>query len=222
MCWSRALSKGVSRGSRTRSRESRHDNYVVKDSSVLDGVEPLDYIGDKGFVGNSMITLFKKPAGGELLDWQKKFNRQVNKIRWIIEQAIANFKTWRITHTDYRRPIENVRGNHHRCDEPGILQNGANNPLFIIAQGRQQRHLSNYPMARTAMFGKTELPHPRQGHPVTSVAARGGTGIPRRLLQDAFAMRIYSQSYLGGSDSRQAQHADCPVRSRRTRRGGAR
>jgi hypothetical protein len=85
---------------------SRHDNYVVKDSSVLDGIEPLDYIGDKGFVGNGMITPFRKPAGGELLDWQKEFNSQVNKIRWIVEQAIANFKTWRIMHTDYRRPID--------------------------------------------------------------------------------------------------------------------
>jgi hypothetical protein len=24
----------------------------------------------------------------------------------VIEQVIANFKTWRIMHTDYRRPIE--------------------------------------------------------------------------------------------------------------------
>ena len=85
---------------------SRHDNYIVGDSSVLDGVDPLDYIGDKGFVGNGMITPFKKPAGGKLLDWQKEYNSQVNKIRWVIEQAIANFKTWRIMHTDYRRPVE--------------------------------------------------------------------------------------------------------------------
>jgi len=49
-----------------------------------------------------MITPFRKPAGGELLDWQKEFNTQVNKIRWVIEQVIANFKTWRIMHTDYR------------------------------------------------------------------------------------------------------------------------
>jgi hypothetical protein len=33
------------------------------------------------------------------------FNKQVNKIRYVIEQVIANFKTWRIMHTDYRRPI---------------------------------------------------------------------------------------------------------------------
>jgi hypothetical protein len=30
---------------------------------------------------------------------------QINKIRPVVEQAIANFKTWRILHTDYRRPI---------------------------------------------------------------------------------------------------------------------
>jgi hypothetical protein len=52
-----------------------------------------------------MLTPFKKPQGGALLDWQKEFNKQVNKIRYVIEQVIANFKTWRIMHTDYRRPI---------------------------------------------------------------------------------------------------------------------
>jgi DDE superfamily endonuclease len=52
-----------------------------------------------------MITPFRKPGGGELLDWQKEFNKQVNKIRYVIEQVIANFKTWRIMHTDYRRPL---------------------------------------------------------------------------------------------------------------------
>jgi hypothetical protein len=39
----------------------------------------------------------------KLLDWQKKFNKQVNKIRYVVEQVITNFKTWRIMHTEYRR-----------------------------------------------------------------------------------------------------------------------
>jgi hypothetical protein len=85
---------------------SRHDSFITKDSSVLDDVNPMDYIGDKGFVGHGMITPFKKPAGGGLLDWQKEFNSGINKIRWIIEQAIAHVKTWRILHTDYRGPID--------------------------------------------------------------------------------------------------------------------
>ena len=53
-----------------------------------------------------MITPFRKPAGSELLDWQKEFNTLGNKIRRVIEQVIANFKAWRIMHTDYRRPVE--------------------------------------------------------------------------------------------------------------------
>jgi hypothetical protein len=58
------------------------------------------------YVGNGMITPIKKPTHRDLLDWEKEFNKQVNKIRWIIEQVIANLKTWRILHTDYRRPID--------------------------------------------------------------------------------------------------------------------
>src|ERR1035438_7962705 len=30
--------------------------------------------GDKGYQGSGFITPFKKPQGGELLDWQKEFN----------------------------------------------------------------------------------------------------------------------------------------------------
>ena len=41
----------------------------------------------------------------DLLDWEKEFNKQVNKIRYLIERAITNLKTWRILHVDYRRPL---------------------------------------------------------------------------------------------------------------------
>jgi hypothetical protein len=85
---------------------SRHDNFCLGESGVLRTFDPQKWIGDKGYVGNSMITPFKKPAGGELLGWQKEFNTQVNKIRWVIEQVISHFKNWRIIHTDYRRPID--------------------------------------------------------------------------------------------------------------------
>jgi len=33
----------------------------------------------------------------------------VNKIRYVIERVIANFKTWRIMHTDYRRPLDTFK-----------------------------------------------------------------------------------------------------------------
>jgi hypothetical protein len=53
---------------------------------------PVTGAGDKGYVGHGMITPFKKPAGGELPGWQKEFDTQVNKLRYVIEQVIANFK----------------------------------------------------------------------------------------------------------------------------------
>jgi DDE superfamily endonuclease len=84
---------------------SRHDTYCLHESGVLSG-EPGNWMGDKGYVGNDMLTPIKKPAHRDLLDWEKEFNKQINKIRYVIEQVIANFKTWRIMHTDYRRPLD--------------------------------------------------------------------------------------------------------------------
>jgi len=85
---------------------SRHDNYCQQESGVLATMSPKNWIGDKGYIGNNMITPFRKPAGGELLDWQKEYNSAVNKIRWMIEQVISHFKNWTIMHTDYRRPLK--------------------------------------------------------------------------------------------------------------------
>jgi len=84
----------------------RHDTYCLGESGVLLTLEPGNWMGDKGYVGNQMLTPIKKPKGRDLLDWEKEFNTQINKIRYVIEQTIANFKTWRIMHTDYRRPVE--------------------------------------------------------------------------------------------------------------------
>jgi hypothetical protein len=84
---------------------SRHDNYCQEESGVLLTMDPKNWIGDKGYIGNNMITPYRKPAGGELLAWQKEYNSQVNEIRWMIEQVISHFKNWTIMHTDYRRPL---------------------------------------------------------------------------------------------------------------------
>lgn len=84
---------------------SRHDNHCHKESGALLTMNPRNWIGDKGYIGNNMITPFRKPAGGDLLDWQKEYNSEVNKIRWKIEQVISHFKNWTIVHTDYRRPL---------------------------------------------------------------------------------------------------------------------
>jgi hypothetical protein len=85
---------------------NHHDMYSLKESGLLDGVDPALFSGDTGFIGSGMITPFRKPKHRELFSWEKEFNTDVARFRWIIEQVIANFKTWRIMHTDYRRPLQ--------------------------------------------------------------------------------------------------------------------
>ncbi|HEX2417147.1 MAG TPA: transposase family protein [Micromonosporaceae bacterium] len=84
---------------------SRHDTHCLHQSGVLATHDPANWIGDKGYIGNGMLTPIRKPAHRELLDWEKEFNQQINRIRSIIERIIADLKTWRILHTDYRRPF---------------------------------------------------------------------------------------------------------------------
>ncbi len=87
----------------------RNDTAALRASGALDGIDPQNWIGDKGYVGLGMITPIKKPLHRDLFDWEKEFNTAVNRIRWKIEQTIANLKTWRILHTDYRRPLTTFR-----------------------------------------------------------------------------------------------------------------
>ena len=83
----------------------RHDTAALRMSGVLETLDPSDWIGDKGYIGNGMLTPIRKPAHRDLLEWEKNFNTSVNRIRYVIERTIAHLKTWRILHTDYRRPL---------------------------------------------------------------------------------------------------------------------
>ncbi|MFT4189663.1 MAG: transposase family protein, partial [Aeromicrobium sp.] len=83
---------------------SRHDVYCLDASGALDTLDPANWIGDKGHQGRGMRTPIKKPAHRRLHPSEKTYNTSINKIRYAIERTIANLKTWRIAHTDYRRP----------------------------------------------------------------------------------------------------------------------
>jgi hypothetical protein len=88
---------------------ARHDVFCLDTSAALDGLNPRDWTGDKGYVGRGMITPIKKTNGIDLLDWQKAFNTAINKTRAVVERSIAHLKNWRILHTDYRRPLDTFR-----------------------------------------------------------------------------------------------------------------
>ncbi len=63
-------------------------------------------LGDRGYWGTELVTPRKKPYGplGELSKADKECNFQQASLRAPVERAIAHFKSWRIFHTDYRRP----------------------------------------------------------------------------------------------------------------------
>ena len=82
-----------------------HDAKAIRASGLLHEQDHPRHLGDKGYIGLGMLTPIRKPPGGQLLDWQQQFNTDVNAIRYQIERTIANLKTWRILHTDYRRPL---------------------------------------------------------------------------------------------------------------------
>ena len=52
-----------------------------------------------------MITPHKKPPNGELSEAAEEANKSINRIRQAVERTIAHIKSWRILHTDYRRPL---------------------------------------------------------------------------------------------------------------------
>ena len=85
---------------------SVHDAKAIKESGFLEALNATIHIGDKGHIGLGMITPVKKPAHGELTDTDRRNNTTINRVRYLIERVIANAKTWRVLHTDYRRPYD--------------------------------------------------------------------------------------------------------------------
>jgi len=86
-----------------------HDAEALRQldlSAVLTSISTGNAIGDKGYQGCKIINPAKKPQGAELGDNLKANNTIINRLRATIERVIANIKTWRILHTDYRRPRE--------------------------------------------------------------------------------------------------------------------
>ena len=84
---------------------STHDAKALRESRILDFVDPANTIADKGYLGTGVHTPLRKPPKGELALSEKLYNRSVGQIRFVVEQAIAHLKTWRALHTDYRRPL---------------------------------------------------------------------------------------------------------------------
>jgi transposase len=83
-----------------------HDMTALAETETADVMAAASsQIGDKGYQGSGYITPIKKPECRDLLAWEKEFNAEVSRLRAPVERAIAHLKSWRILHTDYRRPL---------------------------------------------------------------------------------------------------------------------
>jgi transposase len=83
-----------------------HDMTALSETKTAEVIAAaFSAIGDKGYQGSGYITPIKKPQYRELLEWEKEFNAEVSSLRAPVERAIAHIKSWRILHTDYRRPL---------------------------------------------------------------------------------------------------------------------
>lgn len=86
-----------------------HDTVAFEETPVATIVEfSGGAIADGGYKGHIEATPRRKPRGkgGELSENDKQCNTELSRLRAPVERTIAHFKSWRILHTDYRRPYD--------------------------------------------------------------------------------------------------------------------
>ncbi|WP_433600729.1 transposase family protein [Nocardia sp. CA-135953] len=83
----------------------RHDSAAIGLPGVLDGMDLSNWFGDLGYLGTGVLTPVRKPRGHDFADSDTEYNTAFNAVRATVERVIAHLKTWRIFHTDYRRPF---------------------------------------------------------------------------------------------------------------------
>jgi transposase len=85
-----------------------HDAKAYTDTNVADIIRQSGGgIADKGYQGCvGVATPRKRPPGGQLGTRDKECNAEISALRAPVERLIAHFKSWRIFHTDYRRPYQ--------------------------------------------------------------------------------------------------------------------
>lgn len=85
---------------------SVHDSVAITITPVAEILRHSGgVIADKGYQGCGYATPRKKPRGGQLSISDKRENANISRLRAPVERAMAHIKSWRILHTDYRRPL---------------------------------------------------------------------------------------------------------------------
>jgi hypothetical protein len=88
---------------------SWHDKRCFDEAglaTILAGCGGL--VADSGYQGIDGVIPIKGKSGRKLTDEEHRFNAQVASIRFVVEQAIAHMKNWRITTTRYRGHLDRI------------------------------------------------------------------------------------------------------------------
>lgn len=106
-----------------------HDAHALRETPLATIIDFFSTLADRGYQGTGLVTPIKKNPGQEHLpSYAKQHNKFVNTHRYVIERTIANIKTWRIFHTDYRRPLRTF--NNAFTAVRGLIFFIQNNPGF--------------------------------------------------------------------------------------------
>ena len=100
---------------------STHDITAIRNTGLFDHMQPWHCTADKGYVGLGCDTPFKRRPGKPLLEWQQRFNKGINQIRYVVERSIAHLKVWRILSTPCRLPPTHNHPGNQRDTKDNVL-----------------------------------------------------------------------------------------------------
>ncbi|GAB4184404.1 MAG: IS5 family transposase [Thermoflexibacter sp.] len=91
-----------------------HDKAILDETPLTGIPENSTIVQDLGFLGHKPVGIQimmpeKKPKGKELTPEQKESNRQISKVRVLVEHAIAGVKRLKIIKDKIRLKIEGIR-----------------------------------------------------------------------------------------------------------------
>jgi len=72
---------------------STHDVAALDASGLLEDLDPVGWVADKGYIGRGMIAPPRNPAGRKPATVARQVSRGINRIRYIVEQVNAHIKT---------------------------------------------------------------------------------------------------------------------------------
>ena len=81
---------------------ARHDVYTFR-FHQLERFLDESTLADKGYIGLGLLTPTQRTPGVKMRAAVKENNHRINRLRSVVERAIAQIKTWRVLHSGFRR-----------------------------------------------------------------------------------------------------------------------